>query len=98
MRRAQRGSAASKSTSWRCFAASSNATCTTELAATSGGQVKATVNGPGFYTSAPPVVVNTAGTYYWRASYRGDANNDPVPLTKCGDTGESTVVNAGGKL
>jgi len=71
----------------------SNSTCTTQIATRT-----ATVNGPGFYTSAPPVVVSTAGTYYWRDEYSGDVNNAPVPLTPCGAAGESTVVNAGGQL
>jgi hypothetical protein len=72
----------------------SNATCTAEV---SGSPVTAAVNGNGFYTS-PAIKVNAAGTYFWRDSYSGDANNAPVPLTACGAPGESTSVNAGGSL
>jgi hypothetical protein len=68
--------------------------CTSEVV---GSPVQKPVNGNGFYTPAA-ITVNTAGTNYWRASYSGDANNRPVPLTGCGDPGESTTVNAGGKL
>src|SRR5262249_29475121 len=32
-----------------------------------------------------------AGTYYWIASFSGDANNKPA-ATKCGDAGETSVV------
>ena len=31
-----------------------------------------------------PVTLHTPGTYYWRASYSGDANNDPA-TSKCTD-------------
>jgi len=34
---------------------------------------------------------SAAGTYYWIASYSGDANNTPVSGS-CGDIGESSVV------
>ncbi|MFD5794025.1 hypothetical protein ACFWIO_10895 [Streptomyces diastatochromogenes] len=33
----------------------------------------------------------SVGTYYWTASYSGDANNSPA-TTACGASGESTVV------
>jgi uncharacterized repeat protein (TIGR01451 family) len=42
-------------------------------------------------TSAP-YPTSAAGTYYWIASYSGDANNDPI-AGECGDPGESSVVN-----
>ena len=50
------------------------------------------VSGNGDYTSAA-VTVNAAGSYFWIASYSGDANNDPVSGT-CGDAGETSVVTA----
>ena len=50
-----------------------------------------TVSGNGDYTSAA-VTVNAAGSYFWIASYSGDANNDPVSGT-CGDAGETSVVS-----
>ena len=48
------------------------------------------VNGPGNYGSGnfTPTAV---GTYFWIASYSGDANNTAASGT-CGDTGESSVV------
>ena len=42
-------------------------------------------------TSAP-YTTTAAGTYYWIASYSGDANNAPV-AGECGDPGESSQVN-----
>ncbi|HUR23390.1 MAG TPA: hypothetical protein VMZ73_05920, partial [Acidimicrobiales bacterium] len=36
----------------------------------------------------------TAGSYYWVASYGGDAKNNTATGT-CGDTGETSVVNPG---
>lgn len=56
----------------------SNSTCTT-LAA-SGGTV--TVN-DGSVPSSSPVSLTTAGTYYWQASYSGDAENAPT-TSACG--------------
>jgi hypothetical protein len=49
-----------------------------------------TVDGNGDYNSGnfTPTAV---GTYYWTASYSGDANNLPVE-TACGEPGESSVV------
>ena len=50
-----------------------------------------TVNGNGTYSSGnyTPTAV---GTYYWIASYSGDANNSPA-AGACGDAGESSVVS-----
>jgi hypothetical protein len=39
-----------------------------------------------------PVDFDTAGTYYWQASYSGDANNDPA-IDEC--TAETLVVEQG---
>jgi len=49
-----------------------------------------TVNGNGDYNSGnyTPTAV---GTYYWTASYSGDANNSPS-AGACGDANESSVV------
>jgi LPXTG-motif cell wall-anchored protein len=49
-----------------------------------------TVNGPGNYGPVTTTVAN-AGSYYWIASYSGDANNNPVS-GQCGDDGETSVV------
>jgi hypothetical protein len=48
------------------------------------------VSGNGDYTSSNYTPANV-GTYYWVASYSGDANNDSATGT-CGDTGEQSVV------
>ncbi len=52
-----------------------------------------TVSGNGNYNSAPAFTPATAGTYRWRASYSGDANNAAV-ATACNDPNESSVVSA----
>ena len=66
----------------------SNATCTTEITT---GLTPVTVNGNGSYGSGnyTPTAV---GTYYWIASYSGDASNEAASGA-CGDTGESSVVS-----
>jgi hypothetical protein len=48
------------------------------------------VNGDGSYTSDETIPA-TAGTYYWIASYSGDANNSPVS-DACGASNESSTV------
>jgi hypothetical protein len=48
--------------------------------------------GSGKYVS-PNFVPTAPGTYRWQASYAGDANNQPVPLTSCSDPNESVVVS-----
>jgi hypothetical protein len=48
-----------------------------------------TVSGNGTYSS-PAVTATVPGTYLWRVSYSGDANNNPAPATACGS--ESVVV------
>jgi Cu/Zn superoxide dismutase len=65
----------------------SNATCTTEV---STGLNPVAVNGNGDYNSGD-FTPTAAGSYYWTASYSGDANNLPVE-TACGEPGESSVV------
>jgi hypothetical protein len=65
----------------------SDATCLAEVLT---GLTPVAVNGPGDYNSGnyTPALV---GTYYWIASYSGDATNDPSTGT-CGDANESSVV------
>jgi hypothetical protein len=41
--------------------------------------------------TSPQVTPPKPGTYYWIASYSGDANNDPAS-TACGENGETTIV------
>ena len=48
------------------------------------------VDGPGNYNSGD-FTPDTAGKYYWTASYSGDANNDPVSGS-CGDEGETSTI------
>ena len=64
----------------------SDATCSTLVAT-----ANATVTGPGSYTSSP-ITVGAPGSYVWRDSYSGDANNTAIPLTRCGDPQERTLV------
>ena len=64
----------------------SDDTCSTEVFSDT-----VTVDGSGDYTSGP-YATTAAGTYYWIASYSGDANNDSVSGT-CGDANESSVVD-----
>jgi hypothetical protein len=53
------------------------------------------VNGDGTYTASPGFTTSSAGLYFWRASYSGDANNRSVS-TRCGDPNEETPVNSPG--
>ena len=50
-----------------------------------------TVDGNGNYTSAPGFTPAAAGTYYWTASYTGDANNKAASGA-CGAAYESVVI------
>ena len=50
----------------------------------------ATVTGNGDYQTATGFVIQHAGTYYWTASYGGDADNNPAAETGC--TAEPVVV------
>jgi len=52
-----------------------------------------TVTGNGSYGNSPAFTPEAAGTYRWRASYSGDANNAAVS-TSCNDPDEASVVNA----
>jgi hypothetical protein len=53
----------------------------------------AAVMGNGDYSSTP-FVPGQAGTYRWVARYSGDAMNNGVGPTACGDTAETSVVAA----
>ncbi|MFL5943072.1 MAG: DUF11 domain-containing protein, partial [Gaiellaceae bacterium] len=50
------------------------------------------VDGPGDYNSGN-FTPDTAGKYYWIASYSGDVNNQPSTGT-CGDEGETSTIRA----
>jgi len=57
-----------------------------------GGDVTTAVDGAdGQDYTSPPITVNAAGTYYWVASYGGDANN-VASSTACGDENETPLV------
>jgi uncharacterized repeat protein (TIGR01451 family) len=64
----------------------SDAGCTVQV----GSDVTKTVSGNGVYVS-PAITVGAAGTYYWVASYSGDAKNEPSS-TVCGDENETPLV------
>jgi uncharacterized repeat protein (TIGR01451 family) len=51
-----------------------------------------TVAGNGIYTS-PPFTVTTPGTYRYETSYRGDTNNNAVPIAGCGTPSESVAAS-----
>jgi hypothetical protein len=51
------------------------------------------VSGNGTYASTPSFTPTTAGTWRWRASYSGDANNNAV-TGPCNDAGENVSISA----
>src|SRR4051812_36998128 len=67
----------------------SDASCQNEIDT---GLTPAAVNGDGDYPSGN-FTPAAAGSYYWIASYSGDAHNNASTGT-CGDAGETSVVNA----
>jgi hypothetical protein len=66
----------------------SDSQCQTEITT---GLSPVTVNGDGSYNSGD-YTPTAAGSYFWTASYSGDATHDPVS-TACGEAGETSVVN-----
>jgi NHL repeat len=68
----------------------SDPTCANAPAYTS---VPVPVSGAGDYGNSPTFTPSAAGTYRWRASYSGDANNDAV-TGACNAANETSVVNA----
>ena len=50
-----------------------------------------TITTPGTLPASSPVMLPTAGTYYWQASYSGDSNNAASTST-CGSNGEIETV------
>jgi hypothetical protein len=73
------GTNASTATGTITYDVYSNSTCTT---AVSTGTPESIVN-PGTPPSSSAVTLSAAGTFYWQASYSGDAKNDPSAST-CG--------------
>ena len=70
---------------------SATASCDGTPVKTVSAALGSVVNGVAVVKS-PDVSVSLAGSYYWIASYSGDANNNPIAGT-CGDDGETSVVS-----
>ncbi|MDA8279046.1 MAG: hypothetical protein M0Z63_01235 [Actinomycetota bacterium] len=73
------------------FTLYSNPTCTTAVAGMSGSGTITTSGAVSTATWSAGWTPPAAGTYYWQATYPGDANNDAV-TTACGGTDEQIVV------
>ncbi len=82
------GAGASVATGAVTYTAYSNPECTTVAAAAGSGAVSGASAG-----ASSPISSLGPGTYYWRASYSGDVNNQAVSST-CGPTGEVLTVLA----
>ncbi len=81
------GTNASTATGTVTYDVYSNSGCTT---AVSTGTPE-TITTPGTLPASSPVTLSTAGTYYWKASYSGDTNNESSEST-CGTAGEVETV------
>ena len=81
------GTNASTATGTVTYNVYSDSACTVAVSA---GTAQA-ITTPGTLPASSPVILSTAGTYYWQASYSGDANNGPSTST-CGTTGERETV------
>jgi hypothetical protein len=79
---------ANSPTGFAVFKVYSDATCTT-LVTTINGSNWSGSNGT--YTSTATYSSPAVGTYYWIASYAGDANNSAA-AGACGDSGETSTV------
>ena len=79
---------ASSPTGNAVFKLYSDATCQTLVTTINGS---AWSGGNGTFTSTATYATPAVGTYYWIASYAGDANNSSATGT-CGDTGETSEV------
>ena len=81
------GTNASTATGTVTYDVYSDSACTV---AVSSGTAEA-ITTPGTLPDSDPVTLSTAGTYYWQASYSGDANNGPS-TSACGTAGEVETV------
>jgi len=81
------GTNASTATGTVTYDVYSDSACTVAVSA---GTAEA-ITTPGTLPDSDPVTLSTAGTYYWQASYSGDANNGPSTST-CGTAGEVETV------
>jgi Domain of unknown function DUF11 len=75
------------------FALYSDNTCTTPVAGVSGSGAISTTGGVSTASYSTTWTPAAAGTYYWIASYAGDANNNGFTTT-CGDSNEEILVLA----
>ncbi|MGD1059295.1 MAG: Ig-like domain-containing protein, partial [Solirubrobacteraceae bacterium] len=82
------GAGASVATGTVAYTVYSNPECTTVAAAAGSGTVAGVTAG-----GSSAVATLAPGTYYWRASYSGDLNNQAVSST-CGTAGEVLTVQA----
>ena len=83
------GTNASTATGTVTYDVYSDSACT--VAAPGGAGRPETITTPGTLPALTPVTLSTPGTYYWQASYSGDANNAPSTST-CGTAGEVETV------
>lgn len=83
------GANAATATGTVTYTVYSDAACSTVAAA---GAAQA-IGTPGTLPSSKAVTLSTARTYYWKASYSGDANNAASAST-CGPAGEVETVTA----
>ena len=68
--------------------------CTGATNAVSGSPVSASLNSGGVTPQSAGITVSTAGTYYWQASYPGDANNNAVTSSCSSEPITVTPANA----
>ena len=83
------GTNASTATGTVTYNMYSDSACTVAVPAGAGKAQAITT--PGTLPASNPVPLSTPGTYYWQASYSGDANNGPSTST-CGTAGEVETV------
>jgi len=86
------GTVTGETVSFRLYSSVANCTAGTPVA---GGPVTALLSSGGITPQSSAITVNTAGTYYWQASYPGDANNNPV-TSSC--SSEPITVGSGTPL
>jgi hypothetical protein len=86
------GPNASTATGMVTYDVYSDSACT--VAAPGGAGEPEKITPPGTLPTSSPVTLTTPGTYYWQASYSGDANNAPSTST-CGTEVETVTPYCG---
>jgi hypothetical protein len=86
------GDDASKATGAVTYNVYSDAACTKLVSAGSAEAINPST--PGTFPPSQVVALSAQGTYYWQASYTGDANNAAATST-CGTSGEVETVTPG---